>query len=110
MISIQIPSFVEKELLEATTYYDTQSSGLGDDFAREVQRLLDRLSIFPTSAPRLGEAFRLCPLQRFPYSLLYEVESELLVIVGLIHQKQGPETCEEKLKRASSAYVRKASP
>jgi hypothetical protein len=100
MTPVQIPSFVEKELLEAITYYDNQRDGLGDDFASEVKRTLNRIAIFPEASPRVTPHVRLGLVRRFPYGLLYHVLSGSVLILALLHQKEGPDSRRRKVRRA----------
>jgi len=41
---------------------------------------------------------RRCPLKNFPYSLLYEIEEERLIIFAVMHQYRKPDYWQERRK------------
>lgn len=73
------------ELEDAVAFYNQQSEGLGYQFAVEVQKTLDRIAEFPGVWPFLSERTRRCRMRRFPYGLIYRVQDETLLIVGIMH-------------------------
>jgi plasmid stabilization system protein ParE len=80
---------IENDLAEAGNWYETQQSGLGRDFAREVAEVLRSLAQNPylnASRSRLRDV-RWRMAKRYPYRVVYEVrESERLVkVVSVQH-------------------------
>jgi plasmid stabilization system protein ParE len=79
------------EIREAAEFYEERVSGLGADFLDEVDATIDRMLQFPEAWGRLGEEFRKCHLRRFPYSIIYSVQSDQeIVIVSVFHQSREP--------------------
>jgi len=66
----------ERELNEATQYYDLEKPDLGSSFLREVDRCLRSLEKHPEAGPILRGSVRRRLLRRFPYALLYTVKPE----------------------------------
>jgi len=70
------------EFVGAVEYYEEQAPGLGGEHVREVEEKFESLR----ENPRLGsphtEGTRRVPLRRFPFNLVYHVESKHLVIVA----------------------------
>jgi len=56
----------EEDLTEAANYYESQVSGLGEDFLDEVFTLIDRLVSFPESGSRKTKIVRVARVRRFP--------------------------------------------
>jgi len=85
------------ELREALNYYDSQKPGLGDDFLDELQKTLERVVNFPKAHPRVGEAIRRARTHRFPYSLLYKMYKDEIVIIAVMHDSRKPDFWKNRL-------------
>jgi plasmid stabilization system protein ParE len=78
------------EFDEAVEYYDQQRQGLGGELRAEVREFLPRLQRSPLTFPvERGEVRRLI-LARFPYKLLYSVESDHVYVIALAHRRRAP--------------------
>lgn len=78
------------ELCGARTWYDGQSQGLGDEFIAEIARSFQRLTEFPYSGQEIDDGIRQASLRRFPYSIIYGVEGDFIVIYAVAHQHRDP--------------------
>ncbi len=88
----------DEELREATRYYENEAPGLGFRFVAEVLRGITFISENPYAAAPAESGIRRKVLNHFPYSLFYAVESELVVIVAVAHQKRRPSYWRGRLK------------
>lgn len=80
----------QEEFEEAERYYNRQASHLGGEFRRDIREALPRLRQWPLACPvERGEIRRLI-LSRFPYKLLYSVESDHIYVVAVAHQHREP--------------------
>ncbi len=80
----------EQEMLEATRYYESQASGLGIDYLSEVERAVVAISESPMTWPILEGVLRRRLVRRFPFGILYRIESEEIVIVAVAHLSRRP--------------------
>lgn len=64
--------------------------GLGFEFARAVDAAASSAMRMPLAYPRIGGEFRHVLLRKFPYSLIYRVSSEELVVVSCFHHRRRP--------------------
>ncbi|HEX8410882.1 MAG TPA: type II toxin-antitoxin system RelE/ParE family toxin [Thermoanaerobaculia bacterium] len=80
----------DAEVVEAVFYYDEKSSGLGDRFLAEVKAATQYIEKYPELAPVIEDGVRAKVLVRFPYSLLYVAERDVLFIVAVAHQSKRP--------------------
>ena len=80
----------ERELIAAADYYDLQSPGLGDRFLDVVYGELEGLLEFPESSPVLLGQTRKLVLERFPYSVMYSTDGEVIAVSAIAHQSRRP--------------------
>ena len=87
----------EEEFRAAASYYESRMTGLGEEFIAEVERTCTLLEEYPDLGPRLDPVQpRLDPvhrrhaLRRFPFSLIYRVDSTELRIVAVAHESRRP--------------------
>jgi len=78
------------EFEEAERYYERQASGLGSAFRAAIKEALPRIRTWPLSCPVERGDIRRLTLSRFPYKLLYSVESDHLYILAVAHQHREP--------------------
>ena len=79
----------EEEMLEAARSYEDQAVGLGGRFLDEVEGCADLLLDRPYIGRRIEE-FRRFPLRKFPFSLIYALEDDDLVVVAVAHHRRRP--------------------
>ena len=88
-----------EEVVETTAYYEVEVPGLGGSFIAEVERVVKVLCDQPKIGQRVGEEFRRILLARFPYSLIYSIESELIWIVAVANHRRRPGYWQERVDR-----------
>ena len=87
----------QAELTEAIAYYDSQESGLGVQFVREVKRTLERIAQFPEAWSPLSKRTRRCRTNKFPYGIIYQVRGETILVVAVMHLHREPKTWRSRL-------------
>jgi len=80
----------EDELLTEVGYLELRASGLGRRFFSEVLRAEHFIAQFPESAPEILPGIRKRILRKFPYSLIYAIERDELVILAVAHHSRRP--------------------
>jgi len=96
----------DDEFREAVRYYENEAPGVGLRFIAEVRRGVTFITENPFGAVAVGSGIRRKVLNHFPYSLLYAVESELVVIVAVAHQKRRPRYRRGRLKELRERFCR----
>ena len=91
-MKVSFLTIAQSEFEESIEYYDKQRMGLGLEFSDEVGKALERISHYPEAWSQLSPRIRRCLVNRFPYSVIYEVRSELLIIVAIQHHHRKPES------------------
>ena len=73
----------ERELIAAARFYETRASGLGANFIRQMERTLADVVVHPNAGSLfMGTTIRRRLMQRFPFGVVYEVETENISIWG----------------------------
>ena len=87
----------DAEFQEAIDYYNSQGTGLGFEFSDEVKSAVARIRNYPKAWTPLSRRTRRCQVHRFPYSRIYELRSDLIVIVAIQHHRRKPENWRKRL-------------
>jgi len=80
----------KKELHQSVEYYEKKASGLEDEFLNEVVRTLDLIKAYPILGYPLKDSTRRMLVQRFPYSLIYSVQDDHIIVYALMHFHRRP--------------------
>ncbi len=84
-------SLAKLELNHATNYYELEYKGLGLKFKEEAYKVILRISEHPMAwSIDLGD-IRKCMFHRFPFKVLYSIESNHIFIIAIAHQHRKPE-------------------
>ena len=87
----------QSEFMDAISYYNIQSEGLGYEFAAEVRRTIERIIQYPKAWFKLSKRTHRCRTNRFPYGVIYQVRAETLLIVAVMHLSREPQTWKSRL-------------
>ena len=82
----------EAEMTEAAAYYEAQQTNLGRRFLTSVQDAINRIRINPLLFPVVEFDVRRCRTKTFPFDILFQVHSDELVIVAVMHLHRNPDT------------------
>jgi plasmid stabilization system protein ParE len=80
----------ETELQTAADWYDARQAGLGNDFLAEARACVQRVELNPQlygqirGCPR-GRDIRVGMIDRYPYTIVYEVTTNEFVILAVRH-------------------------
>jgi ParE toxin of type II toxin-antitoxin system, parDE len=85
------------EVAEIITYYNQQRAGLGREFVLELKQTLTRIRNYPMAWSPLSSRVRRCRVNRFPYSVIYEVRSDALIIAAIQHHNKEPNSWRNRM-------------
>ncbi len=77
-------------MFDAALYYEMQAPGLGQNFLGKVEAALNDLVRSPEQWPVIEDDIRRRLVRRFPYSILYRIDSNEVVVLAVMHQKRHP--------------------
>jgi plasmid stabilization system protein ParE len=93
----------EDELYEAVAWYNSERDGLGQSFLRAVQKRFDAVCRQPERFERVPLRrrklhVRRASVPRFPYSIIFEVAQDEVVIAAIAHAKRRPRYWQSRLQ------------
>lgn len=87
-VEFLLPS--SEEYKEAVEYYNLQSKDLGKKFSFEVSRTISLINLYPESFSKYIGDTRRAVVSSFPYNIIYSIEGNLILIIGMAHQHRKP--------------------
>ncbi len=99
MIAYRFLQPADEEMTEAAQFYEGASAGLGSDFLDDVQRAIDILREHPNLGHSVGRGLKRILLHRFPFSLIYSLEADEILIVAVAHYGRRPNYWKNRVDR-----------
>jgi plasmid stabilization system protein ParE len=99
MIGYRFLSPAEEEMTAAALFYDAASSGLGNDFLDDVQQAINSLSAYPQAGEAVAPRLRRMLLHRFPFSAIYSVETDVILVIAIAHHGRRPRYWQSRVDR-----------
>lgn len=91
MTSIVYKQRAKTDVKKAFSWYEQQKSGLGYSFLDNLEDAIINIQHNPLLYPKTHKNLRRILLKRFPYSLYYLVENEIIYIFSVFDNRQNPE-------------------
>jgi toxin ParE1/3/4 len=79
-----------RETGEAQEWYESKSSGLGEEFIVAIELQLKRLEQAPLLYAEIIPGVRRALIPRFPFGLFYVVRSNLIHVLAVLHDARNP--------------------
>jgi plasmid stabilization system protein ParE len=80
-----------QEFIDAQNWYENESPGLGRRFSAAAEAAVERIAANPLQFPVVYRNIRRALLRRFPYALMFVVESDNSVtVVACFHGSRDP--------------------
>lgn len=89
-MTVEFHPLADQELTEAGQFYESRAPGLGIRFLDAVEAVLEILQAHPELGRPSSTTIRHLPVRRFPYSLVYRFEVDLLQILAVAHHRRRP--------------------
>ena len=94
---ILLPEAIE-DVTGAYDWYESQSSGLGKEFLRNVDACLSLAKRKPEINRLIYKTFRRALVRHFPFAIFYEIQGDDLVIYSVFHCAQDPKRWKRRLR------------
>lgn len=89
-MNVRFLSLTEQEIDEAVAWFDEQIEGKGTEFLDELDRVIRRIKVYPFASTEIEPDIRRCLFARFPYSLIYGIEEQTIVVIAVAHFRRTP--------------------
>lgn len=76
------------EVQETFDYYEQKSKGLGLEFMRSLDAVMQSIKRNPLSYQKIYKKTRRVLLRKFPYAIFYIVEENRIIVIACFHQKR----------------------
>jgi plasmid stabilization system protein ParE len=86
----------QAEFDEAFDWYEEQQPGLGVNFVNIVTNILEQISFMPQSCTIVFKDVRRAVVPKFPYSILYKIEANNIVVIAVFHSKRNPKIWQQR--------------
>ena len=91
-MNLRIHRLAVAEIDHEVDYYESCSAGLGDELEDDIDAVLETILQFPHAAPQWRDRpdRRVAVLDRFPFTLVYQVKENEIVILARAHMSRRP--------------------
>jgi plasmid stabilization system protein ParE len=89
-VTVRFRSEAASDVLLAREWYDSQRPGLGDDFVRSLERVIELISELPEAFPEIAVGLRRALLGRFPYAVYYRLNTDVVEVIACLHTRRSP--------------------
>jgi hypothetical protein len=87
----------DAEVIAAAGWYDQRSPGLGADFLDEFEAALWRIKNSPEAFGIVVRNIRQHMLHRFPYGIVYRIETDRIYVLAVMHLHRDPQYWENRI-------------
>ena len=87
----------EQDVQKAFLWYEKNRLALGYDFLLQVDAGLQFIQRNPEVHPAEYKEVRTHILKRFPYKMIYRVETGNIIILAVLHGKRGPTVMKKRV-------------
>ena len=81
---------VALEVKASYSWYQLQAEGLGDDFMAELESAYTAIMELPGTWPTFDLDCRRFVLSRFPFSVIYHADDDVVFVVAVMHHSKRP--------------------
>jgi plasmid stabilization system protein ParE len=79
-------------------WYEAQRPGLGNEFRAALTEIEGLLTASPGSFPEIRRGIRRVLLRRFPYTVYFRIQPDLVEVWACIHQSRHPRVARRRLR------------
>jgi plasmid stabilization system protein ParE len=94
---VRLHPTAQQELHEAAAFYDLEGPGLGSAFVDDLERAAEQVRLMPESSPVARGAVRKKLMARFPYSVVYSLVNDEVVVLAVAHNRRRPFYWQDRL-------------
>lgn len=96
-VDLVIAPEVERDLVEASAWYESRRAGLGENFLDCVDACVAAICRMPEMHTAVHEQYRRALIRRFPYAVFYKCAANTVTVYAVFHAARDPEKWRERL-------------
>jgi plasmid stabilization system protein ParE len=89
-MNVRFLTLADQEVDDAVAWYEQQGSNVSRGFLDDLDRAVRLAKTYPLLGPQIEPEIRRLLFVRFPYSLIYGIDEDTLVIIAVAHQQREP--------------------
>lgn len=94
-MSFHLARPARRDLIRDMNWYEQHQTGLGEQFLHAVRQAFHRVAANPQShskeeSARWRREIRRCPVNGFPYQVIFEVRSQEIFVLAVAHNARQP--------------------
>lgn len=89
-MNVRFLTLAQQEVDEAVVWFEDRAEGKGIDFLDELDRVVRLIRAYPLAWPETEPDIRSCLFAGFPYSFIYALDEELIVVIAVAHFHREP--------------------
>jgi plasmid stabilization system protein ParE len=97
-VKVKFLTLAQQEVDQAFVWFDERDEGKGVEFLDELDRVVRLVKIYPLAFVEIEPEIRRCLFARFPYSLIYGIEDETIVVIAVAHVRRSPRYWVDRLE------------
>lgn len=90
-LPLRFLSEASEEISETRFWYESQRSGLGEEFLSQLNHSLNEIQSRPLSFPLMTATAHRAILRRFPYCIYFAVREDDLVVLAVLYGGRKPD-------------------
>ena len=88
--TLLIKEEADLDITEAYKWHEDKRKDLGGEFLIELDEYFSFLENNPYLCQVRYKSYRLFPLKRFPYLIVYEIDNENVIVYSVFHMSKDP--------------------
>ena len=97
-MNVRFLTLAQQEVDVAVAWFEERAEGKGVDFLDELDRIVRLVKAYPFASPEINPEIRQRLFARFPYSLIYGIDHNTIVVIAVAHFRRAPLYWVDRLK------------
>jgi len=89
-VNVRFLTLAQQEVDEAVVWFDERVEGKGLEFLDELDRVVRLIKAYPLASAEIEPEIRRRLFARFPYSLIYGIDDEAVIVIAVAHFHREP--------------------
>lgn len=89
-MNVRFLTLAQQEVDDAVVWFDERQEGKSLEFLDALDRAVRLVKAFPYASSEIEPQLRRCLFVGFPYSLIYGVDDDIIVVVAVAHSHREP--------------------